>query len=66
MTCDSTDPECVYGCLRAEVTCFYSKYFNKRINDNSLTFSNFIKAVHVTSIVPAVVMVARIQFANAR
>ena len=35
MTCDPTDPECVYGCLRAEVTCFDSKYFNKRINDKN-------------------------------
>ena len=27
-TCDSTDSECIYGCMRAEITCSESKFCN--------------------------------------
>ena len=30
-TCDSTDSECIYGCMRAEITCLESKFCNINI-----------------------------------
>ena len=76
-TCDPTDSEYVYGCLRAEVTCVDSNQFyinNIRLYTcisyiSYVTYklmNKFIKAVHVRSIALVVVMVVQIQFANAR
>ena len=69
MSCDPTDSDCVYRCIRAEASCLESKLSNFFLisYQNYLGYNkNVIKAVHVISTVPMDATAAKILFANAR
>ena len=69
MSCDPTDSDCVYRCIRAEAPCLESKLSNFFLisYQNYLSYNkNVIKAVHVISTVPMDATAAKILFANAR